>query len=102
MNRILCPTGAVIGRPNGRDFTLLNKFREQLECDGYEFLMYDTTNPKALIIKAFGCFFLCRNGGTRLFCVNILCELVFTNSDNYDIIFTATVSDLILYKIYGG
>ena len=42
MNRILCSTGAVIGRPNGRDITLLNKFQEQLECDGYEFLMYDT------------------------------------------------------------
>ena len=42
MNRILCSTGAVIGRPNGRDITLLNKCQEQLECDGYEFLMYDT------------------------------------------------------------
>ena len=46
MNRILCSTGAIIGRPNGRDITLLSKCRERLECDGYEFLMYDTWYEK--------------------------------------------------------
>lgn len=46
MNRILCSIGTVIGRPNGRDITLLDKCLEMLECDGYEFLMYDTWYDK--------------------------------------------------------
>ncbi len=41
MQQILCSTGAVIGRPNGRDFTLLRSCVERLECDGYEFMMYE-------------------------------------------------------------
>lgn len=41
-NRILCSTGALIGRPNGRDFTLLKKCVPELECDGLEFMMYDS------------------------------------------------------------
>lgn len=46
MNKVLCSTGAVLGRPNGRDIKLLNKCVELLECDGYEFLMYDTWYEK--------------------------------------------------------
>lgn len=46
MNRILCSTGALIGRPNGRDFTLLKDFLPHLECDGLEFMMYDTWYDK--------------------------------------------------------
>lgn len=42
MHRILCSTGALIGRPNNRDFTLLNFCHGKIACDGYEFLMYDT------------------------------------------------------------
>ena len=42
MHRILCSTGALIGRPNNRDFTLLNFCHGKVACDGYEFLMYDT------------------------------------------------------------
>lgn len=42
MHKILCSTGALIGRPNNRDFTLLNDCHGKLSCDGYEFLMYDT------------------------------------------------------------
>lgn len=41
-NRIFCSTGALIGRPNGRDYTLLNRCAEQIGCDGFEFMMYDT------------------------------------------------------------
>lgn len=40
MARILVSTGALIGRPNGRDFRLLAPLSEQLTCDGYEFMMY--------------------------------------------------------------
>ncbi len=40
MHQILCSTGALIGKPNGRDFRLLEQFCPQLECDGFEFILY--------------------------------------------------------------
>lgn len=42
MHKILCSTGALIGRPNGRDYRLLKQFCPQLECDGFEFMLYST------------------------------------------------------------
>lgn len=42
MKRLLCSTGALIGRPNGRDWHLLAPCREKLQCDGFEFMMYDS------------------------------------------------------------
>ena len=42
MSRILCSTGALIGRPNGRDYRLLRQFCPQLDCDGFEFIFYST------------------------------------------------------------
>ena len=42
MHQILCSTGALIGRPNGRDYRLLKQFCPQLECDGFEFMLYTT------------------------------------------------------------
>lgn len=33
-------TGALIGKPNGRDYTLLKDFSKKLNCDGFEFMMY--------------------------------------------------------------
>ena len=42
MNEILCSTGALIGRPNGRNYRLLESLAGQLSCDGFEFMMYDT------------------------------------------------------------
>lgn len=42
MSTILCSTGAIIGRPNNRDYRLLENFSRRLACDGYEFMMYDT------------------------------------------------------------
>jgi sugar phosphate isomerase/epimerase len=42
MNKILITTGAIIGRPNGRDFTLIEGIRKWLKCDGLEFMMYST------------------------------------------------------------
>lgn len=42
MNRILCSTGCLLGRPNGRDFNLLKDIAPRLRCDGLELLMYDT------------------------------------------------------------
>lgn len=39
---ILCSTGTMIGRPNGRDFRLLEPLSKQLFCDGLEFMMYNS------------------------------------------------------------
>lgn len=42
MGKILCSTGALIGKPNGRDYTLLKPLSKELNCDGYEFMMYNS------------------------------------------------------------
>lgn len=46
MAEILCSTGALIGRPNGRDYKLLDDFSKQLSCDGFEFMIYSTWYPE--------------------------------------------------------
>ena len=51
MNRILCSTGAVIGRPNGRNIYLLEECVPKLNCDGFEFMMYSTWYGKADEVK---------------------------------------------------
>ncbi len=50
MNRILISTGALLGRPNGRDYRLLEKLTPQLRCDGYELMIYEDwyNDPEAL------------------------------------------------------
>lgn len=42
MNKILCSTGALIGKPNGRNYRLLKELSEKLTCDGFEFMMYSS------------------------------------------------------------
>ena len=51
MHKILCSTGALIGRPNGRDYRLLKTYVPQLECDGIELMIYTDwyADPDALI-----------------------------------------------------
>ena len=44
--KILCSTGAFIGRPNGRNHKLLREFAGRLACDGFEFMMYDSWYEK--------------------------------------------------------
>lgn len=46
MSEVLCSTGALIGRPNGRDYHLLREFVPKLECDGLEFMVYSTWYPE--------------------------------------------------------
>lgn len=46
MNRIICSTGCLLGRPNGRDFTMLKRLCPSIKCDGLELLMYDTWYDK--------------------------------------------------------
>ena len=51
MNELFCSTGALIGRPNGRDYRLLKEFCPQLDCDGFELMIYPDwyTHPEDLI-----------------------------------------------------
>ena len=42
MHRILCSTGALITRKNGRNHLLLSSLAEKLEFDGFEFMIYDS------------------------------------------------------------
>ena len=52
MNKVLVSTGTLLGRPNGRDFTLLHTLVPQLDCDGLELLMYDTWYDKINQLKS--------------------------------------------------
>ncbi len=52
MNRILCSTGTLLGRPNGRDFSMLPSIVPNLHCDGLELLMYDTWYDKIKDLSA--------------------------------------------------
>lgn len=40
MHNVYCSTGALIGKPNGRDYRLLADCAKHIECDGFEFMMY--------------------------------------------------------------
>ena len=45
MTKIFCSTGALIGRPNNRDYRLLERFAPELDCDGFEFMVYSSWYP---------------------------------------------------------
>ena len=51
MNQFYCSTGALIGRPNGRDYRLLKEFVPKLDCDGIELMIYSDwyADPEAFI-----------------------------------------------------
>lgn len=53
MSEILCSTGALIGRPNGRDYHLLEKYTPMLRCDGFEFMLYSTWYPEMEPLRDF-------------------------------------------------
>ena len=53
MNRILCSTGAFIGRANDRNYKLLSECVRYLNCDGFEFMMYDDWYDKTEEILTF-------------------------------------------------
>lgn len=46
MNKILCSTGAIIGRPNGRDHRIMKMALKSLKSDGFELMLYDTWYDK--------------------------------------------------------
>lgn len=45
MNRILCSTGAILGKANNNDYTLLKEYAPKLNCDGFELLMTNSWYP---------------------------------------------------------
>lgn len=47
MQEILCSTGALVGLANNRDYKILKDVSGQLECDGFEFMMYASWYEKA-------------------------------------------------------
>lgn len=51
--KLLCSTGALIGRPNGRDYRLLRELVSRLNCDGLEFMFYSDWYDR---IEEIGCF----------------------------------------------
>ena len=52
MKKILCSTGALIGRPNGRNYKLLKELKDKINCDGFEFMMYETWySERAEVLK---------------------------------------------------
>ena len=53
MIKILCSTGALIGRPNGRNYKLLKPLSKQLTCDGFEFMMYDSWYSEVETLKKY-------------------------------------------------
>ena len=38
MFKILCSTGALLGKSNNRDYKLLKELSTKLTCDGFEFM----------------------------------------------------------------
>lgn len=42
MNQILCSTGALLGNANNKDYRLLKSMSEELDCDGFEFMVYSS------------------------------------------------------------
>ena len=52
MNEILCSTGALIGKPNGRNYFLLKDLFKSLHCDGFEFMMYSSWYEEARELTA--------------------------------------------------
>ncbi len=55
MNRILCSTGAFVGRYSGYDYTLLKRVSDEVCCDGFEYMMdkadYDRSSEVIAFLK---------------------------------------------------
>ena len=46
MGKILCSTGAFLGKANNNDYRLLKYYADQLECDGFELLISKSWYPE--------------------------------------------------------
>ncbi len=57
MTRVLCSTGAFITKRNGRDYHFLRTIVPQTECDGLEFMMYQSWHDRTDALKEVLCEF---------------------------------------------
>ncbi len=57
MTRVLCSTGALITKRNGRDYHFLRTIVPQTECDGLEFMMYQSWHDRTDALKEVLCDF---------------------------------------------
>ena len=57
MHRVLCSTGALITKRNGRDYELLRTIVPQTACDGLEFMMYQSWHDRTDALKRVLCDF---------------------------------------------
>lgn len=46
MSQFLCSTGALFGKPNNKNYRLLEEMAAKLECDGFEFMFYSSWHPE--------------------------------------------------------
>ena len=53
MHQIFCSTGSLLGRPNGRNYRLLTEYCPQLDCDGFEFILYNSWYDEMESLTAF-------------------------------------------------
>lgn len=51
MNQVLCSTGAIITKRNGRDYDLLREIVPETACDGLEFMMYQSWHDQTESLK---------------------------------------------------
>lgn len=58
MNKILCSSGAIIGKANNNDYTLLKEYAPRLNCDGFELMMsspwYPVLDDVIIAVKSYG------------------------------------------------
>lgn len=45
MKKILCSTGAILGKANNNDYTLLKEYAPRLNCDGFELMVSSSWYP---------------------------------------------------------
>lgn len=60
MNKILCSSGAILGKANHNDYELLGQFAKEFTCDGFELMIgrswYSQLDEMIETVKSFGLF----------------------------------------------
>lgn len=58
MGKILCSTGAILGKPNNNDYRLLKEYAPRLQCDGFELMTssswYPVLDDMIATVKSYG------------------------------------------------
>ena len=60
MNKVLCSSGAFLGKYNDNDYRLLKEYAERLNCDGFELLIgrswYSEIDEMIETVRSYGLF----------------------------------------------